>query len=441
MSADEIPLAIQWHEGMLLAPQHFQRSAQRQEMLTQYSALLVGPYSWGVRKLLLDGKLLPSGVVRVLELEAVLPDGSIALHRPEGGHELMVQLNGASFPRNTEIAIYLALPARSAAGIDGAMARYESIESGAVADENTGEDALRIPLLRPRLSLMAGEQPPPKYVSITVAKVRFEDEACAQTNYIPPATSVPARSALGELCGELASRVREKALFIAEQVASPSAVLDKPMTMENLGKMQSLISCLPAFEALLLTDTSHPLTLYLAVCSMVGSMAGLGAGILPPVFAPYNHSDLRSSFEEVIGFAMRMTSEGIPESYGAHPFDLKNRIFSLLFSGEWAARSLVLALRQPAGASEKDMIQWGEECLIGSESVIASAKDRRIRGAWRQHVEKYQDLVPVRGVVLFTLRPDPEFLKPGESLQILNTREKNSAISPLEIVLYVKRPA
>jgi len=41
--ADEIPQAIQWHEGMLLSPQHFQQSSWRQEMLVQYSMLLTAP--------------------------------------------------------------------------------------------------------------------------------------------------------------------------------------------------------------------------------------------------------------------------------------------------------------------------------------------------------------------------------------------------------------
>ncbi len=57
-------------------------------------------------------------------------------------------------------------------------------------------------------------------------------------------------------------------------------------------------------------------------------------------------------------------------------------------------------------------------------------------------VEKDPELVPVRGVLLFALRAEAEFIeKAGERLQILNFGERGRALSPLEIVLYVKRAA
>lgn len=34
--ADDLPAAVQWHEGMLLAPQHFQVRALRQEELLHW---------------------------------------------------------------------------------------------------------------------------------------------------------------------------------------------------------------------------------------------------------------------------------------------------------------------------------------------------------------------------------------------------------------------
>jgi hypothetical protein len=136
-----------------------------------------------------------------------------------------------------------------------------------------------------------------------------------------------------------------------------------------------------------------------------------------------------------------MMNEGIPETYRAWPFNLKDRIFTLNFEAEWATRRLVLGMRISTGVTEKEMIAWGEECLIGSESVIPSLRDKRIRGANREFVETDRELVPVRGVLLFTLRPDPEFVKPGEILQIRNLGERGRQFSPLEIVLYVKHGA
>ncbi len=442
MFADEIPQAIQWHEGMLLAPQHFQLLSWRHEMLAQYNALLVAPYCWGVRRIALDAKLLPAGTVRVLDIEAVLPDGTLITHKPSPKHELLIDLAADDkLSKQGEVAVYLTVPARSACGAKGGIARYEAEESEPAADENTGENEIRMPILLPRLALMAGEAPPPKYVSMPIAKLRFADEAWVQTDFIPPTAAVAPHSPLGELCASVAARIREKAMYVSEQVRAPSAALDMPLMLENRGRMQSLVAGLPPFEALLAAGVSHPLPLYIALCGLAGQLASLGASMLPPVFPPYDHRDLRATFQEVINFALRMTNEGIPETYAVYPFQQKDRVFNLMFDGAWMNRRLVLGMRAATGATEKEMIGWGEECLIGSESVLASLRDKRIRGAQRQFVEKDQELVPVRGVILFSLKPDGEFIKPGETLQIVNFGERGRAFSPLEVVLYVKRDA
>ena len=438
MQADEIPEAIQWHEGMLLSPQHFQQNAWRHELLVQYGSLLVAPYCWGIRVLKLDTKVLPSGTFRVLELEAVMPDGSVVTQKPDDDRELLLDLAPfAEQMRQGPIAIYLIVPARTAGG-KGTLSRYEAFEGPPIADENTGDGDLRVPRLRPRVSLMAGEVPPPKYVSLTLAKVHFEDEAHILADYIPPTMTVASRSPLGDMCSQLAVRLREKAMFVSEQVRAPSTAADMPLMMESRNRMQSLVSALPPFEALLSTGVAHPLPLYLQLCSLAGHLSALGVSLLPPVFPPYNHNDLRATYQEVLDFALRMTNEGVPESYDAYPFQLRDRVFSLSFDALWSTRRLVLGMRMATGVSEKEMIAWGDECLIGSESMIASMRDRRIRGALREFIEKDQDLLPVRGVLLFSLRPDPEFIRPGERLLILNFGERGRAFSPVEIVLYVK---
>ena len=439
MLADEIPAAVQWYEGMLLAPQHFQQNAARQEMLVQYSALLVGPYCWGVRRLTLDVKLLPAGSFRVIDLEAVMPDGTVVAHRPETQGELTLDLTSRmKAPGQGDLTIHLVLPVRTSSGVKGAISRTVAVEGEPVADENTGEGDLRVARLSPKLSLLEGDTPPPKYVSMPLAKVRFEDEAYVLTDYIPPATAVPARSPLGEWCGQLVVRLREKAMFVSEQVRSPSAVLDMPLLMENRFKMQCLVAGLPQFEAILATGTAHPFLLYVSLCQLAGHLAALGPSLLPPVLSPYQHHDPRASFQEVMEFALRMTNEGIPETYRVYPFALRGEVFELVFDPEWATHRLVLGMRTATGVTEREMITWGEECVIGSESVTPSLRDKRILGAARQFVETDQELVPVRGVILFSLRPQAEFVKPGEVLQVMNFGERGRGARPLEVVLYVK---
>jgi type VI secretion system protein ImpJ len=424
---------------MLLAPQHFQQNSWRQEMLVQYSALLVSPYCWGIRQMSLDVKVLSSGTLRVLTLEGVLPDGAIVTFDHSRDGELLVDLTPfTNDMRASDMTVYLALPARSTGSVKGALTRYQASDGPLLADENTGDGEVRIPVLRPVLSLMTGEKPPPKFVSMPIAKLRFDDEAFVLTNYAPPTMFVSLRSPLWEMCAHLAARVREKAMFVSEQVRSPAAVMDKPMLMENKGRMQSLAAGLPLLDAVLATGMSHPFTVYTALCSLSGHLAGLGTSLIPPAFPAYDHNDPRGSLNEVIEFSMKMVNEGIPETFLVYPFQLKDRAFSLNFENEWASRRLVIGMRMPTGVTEKEMIGWGDECLIGSDSTIASLRDKRIRGAHREFIESDRELVPVRGVLLFALRFDQEFIKPGEGLIVRNLGERGRSFNPLEMVLYVK---
>ena len=76
----DIPQAVLWHEGMLLAPQHFQEAAHRTESLLAYRLAAACPYPWGIARLAVDRSALIGGLFRVDELEAVLPDGLLVVH-------------------------------------------------------------------------------------------------------------------------------------------------------------------------------------------------------------------------------------------------------------------------------------------------------------------------------------------------------------------------
>src|SRR5262249_33848997 len=74
---------VEWFEGMLLAPQHFQLMNARVDSLVAWQTLSAAPFSWGVRRLVFDQGLLPAGVLRVLALDAILPDGTAVSYSAE----------------------------------------------------------------------------------------------------------------------------------------------------------------------------------------------------------------------------------------------------------------------------------------------------------------------------------------------------------------------
>lgn len=446
MDANEIPDSIHWHEGLLLTPQHFQQLSLRQEALLQYSASLIAPFSWGIRYLKIDEPSLFSGLVQIKHVEAVMPDGLLVMRRE--GSDLQVDLNGVDEARGKRVKVYLAVARQSRPTSNGENVRYNSVEGEPVSDEYTGEGEVRMLRLVPRLQLFAAEAPPKKSVSLPLMELEYKDDGFVQTDFIPPLMAVTlspelgAQSKLGIECEKIADRVRDKAQELAglADVQSPGAATRHDL--ETKGWIRSLTASLLYLEALLNTErpVSHPYQIFLALCSMAGHLSALGTKLVPD--KPfYNHNDLRATFQPVIKFIEQAIEKGLASPYQSFQFTYQDGVYEREFKAEWKNRPLILALRGQPGVSENDLIKWGEECLIGSKRHLQSMREKRILGARRTHIKGDGDLVPSRGVVLFALRWDAEFIEPDEVLQIFNRGEHGHRARPVEIVLHVRNAA
>ncbi len=123
-----------------------------------------------MRRLRVDHVLLIEGIFRVLELEAVMPDGLIITHHHAPDQALELDLKGRENDlRKSPGRVHLAVPAlhTGKGAADGRLPRYDSVEGPEIPDENTEDAGLRIPRLMPRPSLLFMERPPAKYTSMS----------------------------------------------------------------------------------------------------------------------------------------------------------------------------------------------------------------------------------------------------------------------------------
>jgi type VI secretion system protein ImpJ len=436
-----LPEAIQWHEGMLLAPQHFQQMAVRQEALLHYHLQTVSAYHWGVKHLQIDPVRLLEGTLRVLAIEAVMPDGMVICRQEDDERPLQIDLTAhADQLAQTPVTVHLAVPRRKLgeAQVTGALARFESIEGRPVVDENSGATEVTIPRLIPRISLLLDDNPPSKFVSLPLARVGYRNETYALTDYLPPLLQVPVQSELGSLCTGISRRLREKAVFLADQISSPGAALRGSQTLESKLLIHAMVAALPAFEAVLNTGTAHPYAIYLMLCHIVGDLASLGAGRVPPVLSPYRHQDPRFSFEEAKAFAFRMIDEGIVETHSAIAFDYARGCFTLKLKTPWATPTLMIGVRGRIGTLEEGLDHWMAESLIASDTRIESLKEKRILGATRERVDGDDELVPARGMLLYAVASDSEFIEAERNLVVYNPSDPENRQGPAEVILYVK---
>ena len=423
--------AVGWHEGMLLAPQHFQQAHEHVYSLLAYQAKQLTPFSWGVSDVALDPMALVGGLLRITAFEALMPDGLCVSFDPLTMPPVELDLK-KDVPSlgETPITIHLVVChyREGDANATGDFARYLSIEGAPVVDENSGDKPLSIPRLVPKIAFFAGEQPPANFVSMPIARVALVDSAYALIDFVPPCLSVESHSPLGKMCAELASRLRGKVMFLVGQVEGSA---NEGLMGDVRNTLRTFVPMLPYLETLIYSGSVHPFTLFGALAQLVGQLSTLRLGSVPPVFDFYRHEDLLTTFKTVVSYIDGIV-DSIQDGYLVLPLEKLDRHFALKVIPSLVADALILV--------QADMEAWVRDAVIASESVLKSTLDRRILGAKRKII--YGDdalrLVPGQGVVLFVVVFDQSFIKVGENLILQNASDEPDR-RPENIVLYTAR--
>jgi len=435
----DIPHAVQWHDGMLLSPHHFQETSTRHERLLAYHLHHAAPYHYGTHHLEIDHGLLVSGTFRLLEAEAIMPDG-LLIHHTAQDPQLQLDLKPyAADMRAGPVSIYLAIPrAHLGAAAGGELARHRSIHGTPVPDANTGDTELEIPRLVPNLRLIAAAEPPARFTCLPIARVRIDGEAFVRADYIPPLLATSLTSPLGQLCSYIVARLREKALRLADKLGALSISTDRPIITELKRQIDCLIAALPPFEAMLQTDQSHPYPLYIALTALVGRLSAIARSPVPPILPMYRHDDILAAFQTARDHLYRMIDEGILESFTAHPLDLDQGRFLVDFQRPWKGRTIVLAIKGRRGVPETELFKWMNGALIGAAGKAREMREARVLGVPRKRVDRQGDLIATTGTFLFELDEASPYLEPGEQLAVFNPADPAAAAGPTELILYVK---
>jgi type VI secretion system protein ImpJ len=428
--ARAIPEAVQWHEGMLLSPQHFQLAARRTEALSGYLLEAAAPFCWGVRRLQIDTALLLEAVFRVVELEAVLPDGLVVLY-PAGDDDPRLELDFKSAeldPRLAPVAGHLAVAARTehAAG-SGGLLRYRSAEGRPVVDENTGDNELPVPRLRPALSLHVTQSPlhppPSKYVSLPLARIAFRDESFVPERYDPPRIALLRDSLLHRCARGAAVQLREKALALGETLQSARLQGSEAHTTETAVQLRALVRTLPRLEALLQSEAAHPFAVYLTLCDVIGDIAVIGGQLNLPQLAGYEHRDALPRYEEIAIHIERVLAM-LRETFRSVRFTrLRAGRFGLAMRPGWVEDTLIVGARIGPGQPADMVREWMDNALIASSSRMRNIRENRVRGAAREVVGEASEIglaVPPN-VLLYRVGVEASAIVPEDMLEIVGS--------------------
>lgn len=433
-----VPGPIEWHDGMLLTPQHFDDLTVRLERLLEHASVTSAPFNWGVFRLGIGEAELLNGSFNLTELEAILPDGLTVWHDARMGTSLALDLSALDGDfKIGPFMIYAAVPAHRE-GEDRTW-RYEPTQPSR-EDLQNAETAGQpsIPRLAPRLQLIASHTPPPsRLVSVPLARVQYRAGAFAILDgYVPPARLLGTDSELMGTCATLLRRVREVAVVLQQQYRSLSAQERQDMDVARRTAVQQLVAMLPYSEAVLEAGEVHPFTVYTTLCAIAGHVSSISSDPIPPSFPRYNHMDIAASFAEVTGYISKVLSENSSADFTGVPFQHGDGSFYLLFEPAWKGKQLLIAMRGD-GKITPDLLSWADHALIGSSILQDSMRQRRILGARRARVEREAGLFVGPDTALFRIGNDDEFVQGGEMFEVAAGSTGRIAGEPVEMTLYI----
>ena len=440
MTAPRLCNRIQWHEGMLLTPQHFQQEGARIDALLAWQSMATQPYGWGTRQLEIDEALLTTGLLRVLALDAILPNGVAVTFDAQQSHGLSLELDLAAWSdamEQQELSVYLVIGNTRSLREPGQPTMFRGIESPLVEDEISQALAADVPRMAINLSLAAGPVPSAAYTYLRLMTLRKDNEIVRRGMTLPAMLEVPAGAAVRQRAQLLAAHMRSKAVFLARQTAMPSSRLeDRLNILEQKARLSSLILNLPVLEAILRCPVVQPLPLYLALCAQLGPLATLRPGAVPILPPAYDHADTYSAFDLVLSALSDLVDE-VSQEWKTCTFGFDGQVFALAMQPEWVGARLVVGLR---GRPERELAQWMAGAVIGSRTVWTSLSDRRVLGASRVRIDDAPELGlrGSSGFTLFSVEVSDSFIVADQALLVSNANESSQAQRPQEVVLFIK---
>lgn len=443
-SIKNIPNPIVWHDGMPVTQHHFQQEALRNERLVQFHANMLSPCYWGVRSLTIDKNQILQGIFEITEVEGIFPDGMAFYYETGENESLTLDLAPSLKQIKKEgVVVYLTSAARSlsSTGLHGDIPRYETYTKTLYEDQLTQDNPVEIIKSKPILRLLITKSLSPKYTGFPIARISYKDANYYLEEYQAPCLSVEPGSKIGGLYNEIISKLRHKATFLSEKLQSVTPAFGMGTTLEIRDMLRSITLTLPSLEVLANVQGIHPLQLYLSLAHTTGALAALEPGMLPPTPKPYNHNDLLALFQETGEYIHKVLEQGVNETYlqVAFQLDSETGFFKLNLSEELYSEELILGVGALGDSSRESVVDWFAGASVGSLPFVDNMKSRRITGPQRTPFEGNEDLVPLRGMNLFKLEADPEYIVKGEELNIFNlSLPEGSDGFPNEIILFVK---
>ena len=437
----QIPLKINWHEGMLLSQHQFQQNDLRYSQLLATTSLLISKYNYGIIHMQHDTSVLSDGLFRLEQLEAVLPDGLYIAFDPKKHKELKpleIDISAIDQYLSNDLTIYLAITSLSDTESSnfGKRPRYYPINEESVKDENLEDNQISIPRLFPNAFLHIGNTLPEFSTGFPLCKINKVDNVYVLKEWTPPCFYIT--SYIYQKCLKLAQNIREKSHNLCEKLKNSLNENTASDTEHLLNKIKPV---LPGFEAFIYSKNVHPYDLYLRLSQILGELSILMPIELLPIMHPYDHNNIDDSIIRIIDCIEKYLLV-LECGYLVLQFSKKEKFFYKYITQDnfnyLKNNKLYVGIKGTNNASQAELDFWMKDAIIVSDFAIDVVRSKRVQGAQRRLLshEIVVQILPSIGSLLYEIDVDNRFIKPEQNLHIFNP---GSSIQPTEINLYLPR--
>ncbi len=297
---------VLWGEGQFLRPQHFQQQDAYHEWRLADMASSLHPYAWGLRKLSIDVDALASGVLRVEQLQLILPDGELFNAPQDDPLPAPVSLHHTE-TGVAEITFHAVMaPVRSAGGnlgaADGAgdgSVRYLQ-KNVPAADLFTQAAESETAVLQKVLRLQPDREPRDHLVSLPLCRVRRNATGGFELDnrFVAPGVSLESSPALRQLLRRLLDTLQAKvnALYGFHREPSRHVIEFRSGDIASFWLLHTASSAFASLSHLHHHPGLHPERLFQQLLQLAGALMTFSKTFTLADLPSYQHHQPGASF-------------------------------------------------------------------------------------------------------------------------------------------------
>ena len=371
---------VVWSEGMLLTPQHMQRS---EIYLENFTKELQSEYFhdgiFGLSELEIDDSLLSLGKFGIKKAKGVFKDGTPFMLE----HELVIDIPEGS----SRDVIYLALPVYK----DGTLAvqfgehvntRYKSYDADIYDNTEMNSEPVKMQMANLNISLKLGSKIPENYLVIPVAEVsEYVSGASVVLNkaFVPQCLDVKISGYMQDNINLIYDKLQGRIYQISSRMNNSNNNKSYQSMIRDYMWMSALGEWVPVWREYSQNEylKISPKDFYFRCISMLGSMYGLEGKIMPEM-QMWNFNELYGMFSKLFSLIHECLREVQSDNVTYLPWDTSLYASRHLLRAMVMDRSLyrdssfVLVVSSPTFSAASLVSDFPKSCKLAGNSEIAN---------------------------------------------------------------------